>query len=121
MIACQRNPSDSAGGAVTALFDTILQTCYGRPMMIDGPFPPHLEQFVRDQVASGQFRSEGEVVQTALRLLEEQVQTREAAHAWLKQELDKGLNSRSSEPITKTFWNQLRGRVRADRTSDHDG
>ena len=34
------------------------------------PLPPHLERFVREQVAGGCFPSEGEVVRAALRLLQ---------------------------------------------------
>jgi putative addiction module CopG family antidote len=39
-------------------------------MISDMYLPPHLERFVREQVATGRFFSEGEVLRTALRLLE---------------------------------------------------
>lgn len=82
-------------------------------MKFESALPPHLEQFVRDQLATGRFRSEGEVVHTALHLLEGQAGSRAADSAWLKQELDRGLNSRPGEPITRQFWDGLRARVRA--------
>lgn len=34
------------------------------------PLPPHLERFVREQIAAGRFRSEGELIRAALQLLE---------------------------------------------------
>ncbi|AWM40151.1 hypothetical protein GobsT_14170 [Gemmata obscuriglobus] len=89
-------------------------------MKFESALPPHLEQFVRDQLATGRFRSEGEVVHTALHLLEGQAHSREADSAWLKQELDKGLSSRPGEPITRQFWDQLRARVRT-RAGRGDG
>lgn len=82
-------------------------------MKIESPLPPHLAQFVREQLATGRFRSEREVIHTALHLLEEKASSPEADSAWLKQELDKGLSSRPAEPATPRFWNQLRARVRA--------
>lgn len=89
-------------------------------MTIDNPLPPHLARFVREQVAAGRFQSEDDVIQTALRLLEEQAHSREAAHAWLKQELDRGLSSKPAAPVTAEFWDHRRARVRADAASDRD-
>ena len=82
-------------------------------MTIDAPLPPHLQQFIQEQLASGRFHSEGEVVHTALHLLEERADSQEAVSAWLKQEIDKGMSSRPSEPVTKEFWQRIRDRLAA--------
>jgi hypothetical protein len=39
-------------------------------MNVGTSLPPHLERFIRGQLAAGRFHSEGEVIRTALRLLE---------------------------------------------------
>jgi len=88
-------------------------------MSIEPHIPPQLQQFIRDQIDAGRFDSESEVIQTALRLLEEQFHSRESFHEWLKMELDKGLDSRPGEPATKEYWNRLRDRVNADLASRH--
>ena len=87
-------------------------------MKMDQGLPPHLEQFVREQLATGRFRSEREVIHTALHLLEEKASSPEADSAWLKQELDKGLSSRPDGPVTRPFWDQLRARVRTHAGPD---
>jgi putative addiction module CopG family antidote len=79
------------------------------------PLPSPLAAIVRAQLASGRFRSENEVIGAALRLLEQETDTRKATVDWLKQEIDKGLNSRPSEPATKQFFDQLRARLGADQ------
>ena len=84
-----------------------------------GPLPPHLAEFVREQLATGHFRSEGEVIRSALSLLEGQVRAPDELGAWLKQEIERGLCSRPSDPATQAFWDGLRDRVRA--AGDHDG
>ncbi len=88
-------------------------------MSINVPLSPHFEQFVREQLATGNFESEGEVIRAALGLLEEQHLSWEATSAWLKQELDKGLSSKPSEPISKEYWEGLRSRLRAESVPDH--
>lgn len=90
-------------------------------MTVDSPLPPHLQKFVREQLATGRFQSESDLIHKALYLLEEQSHSREATAAWLKQEIDKGLNSKPSEPVTKRFWNQLRTRLSADQIPGDDG
>ncbi len=45
-------------------------------MNIDLPLTPHLEQFVRDQLTSGRYRTEKDVIQAALRLLADQASSR---------------------------------------------
>lgn len=90
--------------------------------MIDkSNLPPHLAQFVREQLAAGRFRDEKELVRTALVLLEEQSHTDEHLHAWLKQELDRGLNGRPAEPLTPHFWRHLRRRIESPEPPDHVG
>jgi putative addiction module CopG family antidote len=53
-------------------------------MMPHLPLPAHLLQFVREQLASGRFQSESEVICTALRLLEEQSPLHEPPRAPLR-------------------------------------
>jgi putative addiction module CopG family antidote len=87
-------------------------------MTINVPLPPHLEQLVREQMATGRFQSPDDVIRAALRLLEEQSLSTDAAKAWLKQEIDKGVESKPSEPATKEFWEGLRDRLRAASGSE---
>jgi antitoxin ParD1/3/4 len=54
--------------------------------------PPELESFVQSQVADGAFISPSEVVQTALRLLQEQAVLQTMRVADLKQEIQVGLD-----------------------------
>jgi antitoxin ParD1/3/4 len=93
---------------------------YYGAMTIGVPLTPHLEQFIREQLATGRFQSESDVIRAALRLLEEQAYSKEATIAWLKQEIDKGLSSRPSEPVTRQFWDRLRDRLRADRAPGNE-
>lgn len=87
-------------------------------MKIDSPLPPHLQQFVREELAAGRYQSESDVIQTALALLE--AKSQETMRTWLKQELDRGFESKPSEPATKQFWDQLRDRLRAGQPSAND-
>lgn len=82
-------------------------------MTIDNLLPPHLAQFVREQLDSGRFQDEDELIRTALHLLEERSQSEDVVRAWLKQEADRGLSSRPAEPATRQFWDRLRDRLRA--------
>jgi putative addiction module CopG family antidote len=86
--------------------------------MTEESLPPHLKKIVRQQLATGRFQSESDVLRAALDLLEEETFSREAVAAWLKQEIDKGVNSRPSEPITKEYWAGLRDRLRARHGPD---
>jgi putative addiction module CopG family antidote len=86
---------------------------YRHRMSNHGPLPPHLAEFLREQVSSGHFHSEGEVIRTALDMLEGQVHSHGDIAAWLKQEIERGVRSRPSAPATKEFWNGLRQRVQA--------
>ena len=82
-------------------------------MTIRVPLPAQLEQFLQEQVATGRFQSPSDVVCAALRLLEQQSRSLNVRTALLKQEIDKGLASKPSEPVSNEFWNGLRGRMRA--------
>jgi putative addiction module CopG family antidote len=72
------------------------------------PLPPHLERFVREQLAIGRFRSEGDVIRAALELLEEQAST--TGPAGLQENADKPAGSDSAAPS----WEMLRDRLRGD-------
>lgn len=62
-------------------------------MTLNVSITPHLEEFVRQTVSSGRYQSASEVVRTALRLLEEREHERQARLEWLRQEIQKGLDS----------------------------
>jgi putative addiction module CopG family antidote len=90
-------------------------------MSMDTPLPPDLEKIVREQLATGRFRSPDEVFRAAIQLLEEQqVLSDSATKAWLKQEIDKGVNSKPAAPVTDAFWERLRDRVRYAAGAGHD-
>jgi antitoxin ParD1/3/4 len=61
---------------------------------------PHLEDMVRQKVASGLYTSSSEVVREALRLMEEQDRIRDIKLKQLQQDIRDGLNSGES-----TQWN----------------
>ncbi len=61
---------------------------------------PHLEDMVRQKVASGLYSSSSEVVREALRLMEEQDRLKSAKLDQLRQDIREGLNSGSPIP-----WN----------------
>jgi len=83
-------------------------------MTLNVTLPPHLEQFVREQLASGRFQFESDVIYAALHLLEEHSPPNETSGTQLKQEIDKGLSTTPSKPATKQFWHGHRERLRAD-------
>lgn len=89
-------------------------------MHIDFPLPPHLQQFVNEQLAAGRFKSESEVIHTALHVLEERYHSREKLTSWLKWEIDKGMASLPSGPVTKEFWQQQRNRLTARNHPGHE-
>ena len=68
-------------------------------MTMNVSLTPHLEDFVHQTVASGRFQSASEVVRTALRLLEERERERQAKLEWLRQEIQKGLDSGPATPL----------------------
>lgn len=89
-------------------------------MTIQVPLTPHFEEFVRNQIAAGWFQSEDEVIRAALRLLEQQALARADSIAWLKQEIDRGLSSKPSEPATAPFWAGIRERLRSQSQNRND-
>jgi len=82
-----------------SIFDIGGELRYYEPMTLNVSLTPHLEQFVHETVTSGRYQSASEVVRTALRLLEEQELEREAKLEWLRQEIQKGLDSGPSSPL----------------------
>jgi antitoxin ParD1/3/4 len=54
---------------------------------------PHLEEMIREKIASGSYTSASEVVREALRLMEEEDQLRSLKMQKLRQELQAGLDS----------------------------
>lgn len=77
-------------------------------MTLNVSLTPHLEAFIHDTVSSGRYQSASEVVRTALRLLEERERQKEETLKWLAHEIQKGLDSGGSEPVTPAFWQKLR-------------
>jgi putative addiction module CopG family antidote len=65
-------------------------------MTNDLPLPPHLEQFVREQLARGRFHSECEVIHAALELLEEHSFPHENSGRWRTQAIEKGFAGKPS-------------------------
>jgi antitoxin ParD1/3/4 len=80
-------------------------------MTLNVSLTPHLEEFIHQTVTSGRYQSASEVVRTALRLLEEHEQQKTATLEWLAQEIQKGLDSGRSEPVTPAFWQKLRDKL----------
>ena len=54
---------------------------------------PHLEEMIREKIASGSYNSASEVVREALRLLEQEDQLRSLKMQKLRQDLREGLDS----------------------------
>ena len=64
-----------------------------------------------ETVTAGRYQSASEVVRIALSLLEQREQQKAAALEWLAQEIQKGLDSGASEPVTAEFWQGLRAKL----------
>ena len=56
--------------------------------MIDASFPPDLAQFVQQELASGRYKSEQELVQVAVRALRDQESNLQRFRAELQKRLD---------------------------------
>jgi antitoxin ParD1/3/4 len=54
---------------------------------------PHLEEMIRQKIASGSYNSASEVVREALRLLEQEDQLRSLKMQKLRQDIQEGLDS----------------------------
>lgn len=80
-------------------------------MTLNVSLTPHLEEFIQKTVSSGRFQSASELVRTALRLLEEREQERLARLAWLRGEIQKGLDSGPATPLDMDEIKRL-GRLR---------
>jgi antitoxin ParD1/3/4 len=80
-------------------------------MTLNVSLTPHLEEFIQQTVSSGRFQSASELVRTALRLLEEREQERLARLAWLRGEIQKGLDSGPATPLDMDEIKRL-GRLR---------
>ena len=53
----------------------------------------HFEKFAKDLVASGRYASVSEVLREGLRMVEREERTRNEQLAWLKAEVQKGIDS----------------------------
>lgn len=71
----------------------------------------HLEELVKSKVASGLYSSVSEVMQEALRLLEERDQLRKLRIDELQREIQKGIGSGAANPLDIEDI-KLRGRNR---------
>lgn len=71
----------------------------------------HFEQFVQDQLGTGQYASASEVVRDALRLLEERKQIQQAKLDVLRAEIQKGIDSGGNRPAEDVF-DEVRSRIR---------
>ncbi|MDP1774019.1 MAG: type II toxin-antitoxin system ParD family antitoxin [Methylobacter sp.] len=60
---------------------------------------PHLEKLVQSKVESGLYNSANEVMQDALRLLEERDQLRELRLEQLRREIQQGIDSGTATPL----------------------
>lgn len=75
---------------------------------------PHLEELVREKVASGRYTSASEVIREALRLMDDQDRTKAVKLEQLRVDVRQGLESGDSEG-----WNAgaLKRQVRERRTT----
>lgn len=80
------------------------ETRYTSQMNSITSLPPHLEQFVREQIAAGHFHSEGDVIRAALRLLEASA----AADRFPRPRSGETVAGTSDRPAIER-WEMLRG------------
>ena len=89
-------------------------------MSLNVSLTPHLEAFIHETVTTGRYQSASEVVRTALRLLEETERQKTATLEWLRQEIQKGLDSGPAEPVTPEFWQDLRAKLHQANSATGD-
>jgi antitoxin ParD1/3/4 len=70
---------------------------YAPAMNLNLPLTPHLQQFVREQLASGRFQTESDVVRAALRLLEDQSLPHQSSAPRLHQSSENSLTNRTPD------------------------
>jgi Arc/MetJ-type ribon-helix-helix transcriptional regulator len=75
-------------------------------MTIIVPLTPHLEQFVREQLANGRFQTEGDIICAALRLLEDQPPVSSAGLPRI--DAAPSLPTNPSESRRAASWQELR-------------
>lgn len=63
----------------------------------------HFEQFVQDQLGTGQYALASEVIRDALRLLEDHKQVQRVKLEVLRSEIQKGIDSGGSRPAEEVF------------------
>jgi antitoxin ParD1/3/4 len=80
--------------------------------------PPHLEELVRQKVASGLYTSASEVVREALRLIDEQDRIRAVKLEQLRQDIQEGLDSGPATPWSPDEAKQEGRRRRAERLGE---
>ncbi|MBS0455365.1 MAG: type II toxin-antitoxin system ParD family antitoxin [Proteobacteria bacterium] len=59
----------------------------------------HFENFVRQQIESGRYESASEVIRDGLRLLEEQVTSKQAKLESLRKQIQAGIDSGPGRPL----------------------
>ena len=68
-------------------------------MTVNVSLTQHLEDFIRQTVTSGRYKSSSEVVRTALRLLQEQERERTVKFEELRRAIIKGIDSGQATPL----------------------
>ena len=79
---------------------------------------PHLDQMVRQKVASGLYNSASEVVREALRLMEEHDRMRAAKLEQLKGDINEGLDSGEPTPRNPDEALQVGRKLKAARENN---
>ena len=72
---------------------------------------PHFEQFILEQVATGQYGNASEVVRAGLRLLEEQLRSAALQRKQLRAAIAAGLASGAEQPVDVALF-RLEAQVR---------
>jgi antitoxin ParD1/3/4 len=83
-------------------------------MNLSLPLTPHLEQFVREQLATGRFQTEGDIVRAALQLLEDQAVSQRFSGPSHGQSSEYGSTDRTPD------WRELRKQLGTNRLPHTD-